>query len=250
MPNIDGEQLRDVHIDVSSDPRATANRIARVVLENGVCVVRQFATEQDTLAARNATRNLLTPTIPLRALRVGAERALGRANTPDFLQRRPVQLAEPRWHLFGATTLQLLHRIQALNSEVFATEPIVEVYGNRVHRLNVAILNRFAPHEEFEPHQDSVTIAGLSYVFQTSPTLWRIHKGGPPIAHAPFSFTTDVGDLVVQTQRHGELDATMTHRHTGFTDFAEDGSAVHSGANLTNKNRFTIQLFSDDTAAS
>lgn len=249
MSRIEKFPIRDVNVEASPDPTANAHQIGEMVLENGICVVRQFASNQEAMEARGSTRNLLIPSTPLRALRVGAERVLGRANTPDFLQRRPIQLLEPRWHLLGAKTLAVMQRIQALNYTVAATQPISEVYGEGVHLLNTAILNRFAPHEEFEPHQDSVKNVGLSYVIQTSPTLWYIHEGGPLIEHAPYSFTTGPGDLVVQTQRSGELDTTMVHRHTGFTDFAEDGSAVHSGLNLTPKNRFSIQLFSDQTTA-
>ena len=63
-----------------------------------------------------------------------------------------------------------------------------------------------------------------------------------------YSFFTEYSTALSQTvcSVYGEGDSGLANaeRHSGFTFFDPNGSVVHSGENLINRNRFTAALFS------
>lgn len=224
--------------------RDLIEHIGETAHEQGVALISGFVSENTARDIRRQVRNLLIPGIPMRAVRYGAEKVLGRVATPPFLQRRPQTLARRHaGRFFTEGVVSVLKDIDVFNHELLRQQHLKTRYGDTVHEISKMILNRFSPWEEFEAHQDSISETGLSFIVQTSPTLWRVHPFGPRMGMEPLEFQTDAGDLVVMTQSSAST-PKVSERYAGFTDFDPEGSVIHSGENLTNKNRFSLALFS------
>lgn len=218
--------------------------IGAIVDRSGVAVVIGQYSLEEAMRVRRQVRNLLIPTIPLRATRVLAEHTLGRDRTPDSLQRRPIRIQRENTHrYFTRTVNRMLCEIDDLNDSLLNTAPLLSRFGRTTHRVSSVVLNRFAPNEEFERHQDLRSDTGLTYIIQTSPTLWHIHSLGPREGMAPLDFHTCAGDLVILAASN-DNGVPSANRYAGFSDFDPNGSVIHSGENLTDKNRFTLALFS------
>ncbi|HMT19177.1 MAG TPA: hypothetical protein PKD15_04035 [Candidatus Saccharibacteria bacterium] len=232
-----------VIVDDALEKPMHIDRIAETVDTFGVAVMGDAISREHAYRIRREVRNQLVASIPLRALRLGSERLLGRENTPDFLQRRPyaVDRADAR-KCFSEATVNLLESVDELNVALLANQALSKRFDGRIHKVSTLILNRFSPFEKFEAHQDSVSNSGLSYIFQTSPSLWNILPEGPRLGQDPLQFITNAGDIVVMSQ---SKDGTQySNRHQGFHTFLKDGSVVHEAQDVLGQNRFTLALFS------
>jgi len=236
--------IEKVRIPADTPTDELIERVSHTVDNQGVAVIMGRHSIQQAMRVRSQVRNLLIPTIPLRAVRVGAEKVLGRDRTPDLLQRRPISVRRKNTHRYFTPLVELMFaEMDQLNEELLATDVLNSRFNGVRHQISEVVLNRVAPYEEFEKHQDSRTITGLAYIMQTSPTLWHIHELGPRVGMGPLDFYTSAGDLVILAASRDNGSASA-ERHAGFSNFDPNGSVVHSGENLTNRNRFTAALFS------
>jgi DNA-binding protein len=225
-------------------PSELIEQSGHIVDAEGIVVIANYFSSGQAVQARKEVRNLLIPTVPIRAIRVGSERILGRERTPNILQRRPISITRSNTRrYFSATVEAMFDEIDEINEKLLAVSALKSRFGSTRHEISNVILNRFAPNEEFEKHQDSRTNTGLTFILQTSPTLWHVYPEGPRDGMRQLDFYTNAGDLVIMAASN-DNGSTDTNRHAGFTNYDPNGSVIHSGENLTSKNRFTPALFS------
>lgn len=140
--------------------------------------------------------------------------------------------------------LPAVEPMQALNQEFGQYERIKRRYDEL--KLNLALLGLSWSDEAFPEHQDSRGTTGLSYAAQFTRTGWSIHHFVPePPAPVAYTFETEPGDVVVQTEREGLPPSTVGYREGGRRFYA-NASLIHSGIRLDDSWRYTLALFQED----
>lgn len=182
---------------------------------------------------------------PLRAARKALECTFGNENLPGRLKRRPLELDSrlAQAGVFGPRIKFVFNEMQRLNSylmpRVFPDCPTELV-------LNTGLVNRTSADSSFPRHQDSMGLFGFGFSIQTSRTAWTIET---PLGDSIIrKFQTAPGDLVIIRERN-PLEANTPEEPptlgSGFSCFDERGSVVHTGRNLTEQTRVTLNLFSE-----
>lgn len=238
------EGLPPIRSDLRFDSFDT--EACRALMQDRLIVLSNFFSPPESESIRKTVRNILTLHAPVRIVRKVLNKVFPeQAYLPKILRRKPLSVDLNHQTLFLDEAKAAVEKVQKFNSSLYQHPTVAAVYGANPHDLTDALFVRTRIEDWFAEHQDSQGVRGFGYAMQTDRTLWRISPGKTNLSTPDFCFETFPGDLVVLRERAGELDASdPLVLGQGFDNFADDGSMVHTGLNLADRVRYTLNLFS------
>lgn len=217
-----------------------------VLLRDRLFIIANFLSPEQAEGVRRNARNVLTVHAPIRAFRKLLDTQISKPSAlPRILQRRPLQLP-PHSRIFSAAASSAIDKIEELNEALYQEPEVAEVYGSEAHLLTHGLFVRVHRGRAFKRHQDSLGTRGFGFSIQTSPTLWHLQPSLTYPDQEDFTAETQPGDLVVICERADDLENDTLPLGYGFDKFDPRGSVVHSGYNLDNRMRYSLNMFSTE----
>lgn len=220
---------------------------ADTLFYNKIVVVKgqlPLESEAGVAAAYHAARKkMLHRRIPSRILEeagLGKNRLYRKIQAKD-VKANPYELPE---HMQSAQ--QAVEALLGVHGLFAVDEKIRAFYHDANLSQNLALFALSLSNIAFGPHQDNQGKAGLAEAAQFKPTVWTVHQLGPAApAPAAYTFRTEPGDIVVLKERQGPCPTEAPIFRTGEHTFMPDGSAIHSGLNITGEPRYGLGLFNE-----